>query len=855
MAAARPSLRKLAPVFSILFFGVALWLMRGELQDFRYREVVDFLDALPRVRLFEAFALTALGYLALTGYDTLALRYSGIKLPYPKVAFASFTASSFSNTLGYPLFTGTPLRVRLYSGWGLSALDVTRVVTFSFLTFWLGVLTLAGVTFVIEPHAVEQVLHLQVWAARALGGAFLGLLAGYVVFNSRRKRPLAFRGVELVLPGPELALGQIVIASFDWALAGAALYALVPDSWGINFPSFLAIFLLAQVAGLVSQVPGGLGVFESLMILLLPNELPRQQILGCLVAFRAIYYFCPLIASTVLLAAHEVMGRREQLGRVARFFGRRAPSVVPQVLAATTFLGGAILLISGSTPAVGSRLSWLNALLPLPVIEVSHFVGSLAGVGLLFLAAGLQRRLDAAYQLTVILLGTGIVVSLLKGLDYEEAILLSLMLASLIPCRRHFYRRASLTSEPFTPRWITAISVVIFGSLWLGFFAYKRFDYSNDLWWQFNLRRVGNASRFLRAGVAVLGVALAVALERLMRPAAPEPSLPTPADLDVAAAIAARSRRTYAYLALLGDKEVLVNEAKTAFVMYGIMRRSWVAMGDPVGPEEDRIDLAWRFRELSDQHGGWPVFYQVGERDLYLYADLGLTLLKLGQEGRVPLPDFSLEGRERKTLRWAHRKSMNEGYRFEVVAESAVPPLLPEIRQISDAWLAEKSVREKGFSLGYYDEAYLKRFPLALIKKDDRIVAFANLWRGAEQEEISIDLMRHLPDVGSIVMDYLFLELMLLGKAEGFRWFNLGMAPLSGLENRALAPLWSRLGSMVFRHGEHFYNFQGLRQYKEKFDPVWSPRYLATPAGLVMPRVLTDVAALIARGLGGVVRR
>ncbi len=855
MAFSRPSLRKLTPLLSVLFFGVALWLMRGELKEFRYRDVVQFLDALPRIRVFEALALTALGYLALTGYDALALRYSGIKLPYPKVAFASFTASSFSNTLGYPLFTGTPLRVRLYSAWGLSALDVTRVVTFSFLTFWLGVLTLAGITFVIEPSEVQQVLHLQVWAARTIGGAILGLLVAYVLVNARWKRPLSFRGIELVLPGTRLALGQIGIASLDWALAGAALYALVPDSWGIHFPSFLATFLLAQVAGLVSQVPGGLGVFESLMIFLLPPELPRQQILGCLVAFRAIYYFCPLIASTVLLAVHEVSGRREQLGKVARFFGRRAPSIVPQVFAATTFLGGAILLISGATPAVGSRLSWLNALLPLPVIEVSHFVGSLAGVGLLFLAAGLQRRLDAAYQLAVILLGTGIVVSLLKGLDYEEAIILSLMLASLIPCRRHFYRRASLTSESFTPRWITAISIVIFGSLWLGFFAYKRVDYSNDLWWQFTLRRGGNASRFLRAGVAVLGVALAIALERLMRPAAPEPSLPNPVDLDQAGTVAAASRRTYAYLALLGDKEILFNESGSAFVMYGIMRRSWVAMGDPVGPEQDRIDLAWRFRELSDQHGGWPVFYQVGERDLYLYADLGLTLLKLGQEGRVPLPDFSLEGRDRKTLRWAHRKSVNEGYSFSVVPEAGVPEILPEIKAISDSWLAEKSVREKGFSLGYYDEDYLKRFPLALIKKEEKIVAFANLWRGAEQEEISIDLMRHLPDIGSIVMDYLFIELMLLGKNEGFRWFNLGMAPLAGLENRALAPLWSRLGSMVFRHGEHFYNFQGLRQYKEKFDPVWSSRYLATPAGLVMPRVLADVAALIAGGLGGVVRR
>ena len=141
------------------------------------------------------------------------------------------------------------------------------------------------------------------------------------------------------------------------------------------------------------------------------------------------------------------------------------------------------------------------------------------------------------------------------------------------------------------------------------------------------------------------------------------------------------------------------------------------------------------------------------------------------------------------------------------------------------------------------------------MRREGRIVAFANIWRGGDRDEISIDLMRHRPEVESIVMDFLFIELMLLGKADGFKWFNIGMAPLSGLENRALAPLWSRLGSMVFRHGEHFYNFQGLRQYKEKFDPVWSPRYLAAPAGLTLPRVLADVAALIAGGLGGVVRR
>jgi phosphatidylglycerol lysyltransferase len=139
------------------------------------------------------------------------------------------------------------------------------------------------------------------------------------------------------------------------------------------------------------------------------------------------------------------------------------------------------------------------------------------------------------------------------------------------------------------------------------------------------------------------------------------------------------------------------------------------------------------------------------------------------------------------------------------------------------------------------------------VRQEGRVVAFANLLPSTAHDELSIDLMRHRPDAPGGVMDYLFVELMAWGREQGYRWFNLGMAPLSGLESRALAPLWTRVGAFVFRHGEHFYNFQGVREYKEKFDPVWEPRYLASPGGLVLPRVLGNVAALISRGIKGVV--
>lgn len=177
------------------------------------------------------------------------------------------------------------------------------------------------------------------------------------------------------------------------------------------------------------------------------------------------------------------------------------------------------------------------------------------------------------------------------------------------------------------------------------------------------------------------------------------------------------------------------------------------------------------------------------------------------------------------------------------------------MKGLSDAWLSQKNTREKGFSLGFFNEEYLKRYPVAIVQKDQKIIAFANIWIGADKEEISVDLMRYHPEAPPGIMDYLFIELMLHAKQEEYRYFNLGMAPLSGLEDRALAPLWSRLGAFVFRHGEHFYNLQGLRQYKDKFCPEWSPKYLACPGGLTVPIVLANIAALISRGLKGVIAK
>jgi phosphatidylglycerol lysyltransferase len=254
------------------------------------------------------------------------------------------------------------------------------------------------------------------------------------------------------------------------------------------------------------------------------------------------------------------------------------------------------------------------------------------------------------------------------------------------------------------------------------------------------------------------------------------------------------------------------------------------------------------FLEKCDDFGGKPVFYEIGKEHLHHYADFGMSFVKLGEEARVDLHKVTLEGAEGSKFRQAIRRLEKDGCTFRIVQPADVPGILDQLEAVSSNWREEKAASEKGFSLGFFDAEYLARFPIAVIERDGRIQAFANIWLGAEKHELSLDLMRYHQEAPKNVMEALFAHLLKWGKDQGYSWFALGMAPMSGFEKSPVAPLWARLGTLLYEHGEALYNFQGLRAFKQKFNPVWLPHYLAYPGGLTLPRVLADVAALVAGG-------
>jgi phosphatidylglycerol lysyltransferase len=681
---------------------------------------------------------------------------------------------------------------------------------------------------------------------RAGAALVLGAAAVLIVLCRDGRERRLFGRVRIRLPSASLALQQLLFSAVDIAGTAAVLWFLLPPG-AVAFPAFLGFFAIAVVLGVLSHVPGGLGVFEAVMLVALRDRVPAEGLAAALVLYRLIYYVLPLSLALALLVAHEA--RRGTMTAMTQ----AAVSLAPLLLAAYTFIVGIMLLISGVTPATKEATELLSLNVPLPLVEASHFIGSIAGLALLFVARGILLRLDAAWWAALLLGIASMIFCLPKGIAVSEALLIGFLVVALALSRRQFTRRASLLAQPFRGGWLLSVGVIIVGLTGLLFFAYRDVAYTNQLWWQFEFD--GHAPRSLRALVAVTLLASLLALRQLFRPRPAPLRPPGPAELERAAAILRGQPHSDACVALTGDKHFAFSDSGTAFIMYGRRGRSWVSLFDPVGPQSEWPELVWRFLELAREQGGRASFYQVRPQTLPVYLDAGLRVYKLGEYAYVPLDDFSLKGRARQDLRSALNRGERAGMTLDMVPAGSSAELVAELRAVSDAWLTAHATAEKGFSLGTFSAEYIRRTPVAVVRADSRAVAFATLMCTDLKAEASVDLMRHVPGAPNGTMDFLFARLLLHLQAQGYARFGLGMAPLSGMAGHALAPRWHRAGRLLFTHGENFYNFQGLRAFKEKFAPSWEARYLAAPGGIAPLFVLADVAALISGGIRGVIPR
>jgi phosphatidylglycerol lysyltransferase len=818
-----------------VLFALALWVLHRELRHVDYPELARTIRAVPLPRLLLAFFLMVANYAVLTAYDHLAFVYIGRRLDAVRVTLASFVAYALANNVGFALLSGGAVRYRFYSRWGLSAADLSRVVFCYSTTYWLGLMALSGWSLAIDPLPGLTGL-VGAAPARALGYALLLSVVAYEAAAVLRREPLRIRGFELALPRPGIALAQLVVSVVDWLLAGSVLHALLP-AHSVGLGPLMAAFVAAQILALVSHVPGGLGVFETSMVVLLRGSIDPGVLLSALVLFRAVYYLVPLALAMIVLLVDEILQHRERVARLGTIFGAASDELAPRVFAVFTFIAGAVLLFSGATPTEVGRASLVEAIVPLAVMDAWHLAGSVVGSALLLVSHGVARRLSRAYYAAMAALALGVCASLLKGGDYEEALILGVLLLVLAKSGDEFERSAAFFATRFSVGWFTAVVGVVGASVWLGIFAYKHVAYAPYPGWRFLLDH-GDVPRFLRATLAASAAVVAFSALRMLRPGRPPVDPPDDAALARATAIIAGQSATLPYLVFLRDKSLLFSPGGDAFLMYAVRGRTWAALGDPVGSVAAAPGLIRAFLERCDDYGGQPAFFEASAERLQQYAEFGLTFVKLGDAARIPLAAGTAT---------ALGDALDpDDAVVRVAAPADVPALLPALRAVSDEWLASKGGREKGFAVGFFDEGYVRSFPVVVVERGGSVEAFAVLWPGPDRAELSVDLIRFRSTASRTLMDAMLVHVMAYGRAEGYAWLNLGMAPPEGGDLRTVAPLWRRVGGWVYRHGEAFSGFEDLRAYKQKLDPVWEPRYLAYSGAMPLPAVLTDIATLIA---------
>lgn len=734
-------------------FALGLLALHHLLAPVGLHEVMNEVRATPWPTLALALLATAAGYACLAAYDVIALRHIGKALPLPVALGGGLMAYAFGNTIGLTAITGGAVRWRVYGGLGLDGYDIAAISTFSAVSFGLAVTALGLFALVWQPTALAPVWALAPAVVQGVAATLLLALVAVLVWAARRGHTLRLGRFALRAPTLPVLGAQFLVSVGDIGFSALTLYLLLPAS-DVGFVMFLAVFAVAVMAGVLSHVPGGIGVFETVVIAAMP---------------------------------------------------------------------------------AGTSVGALAAAL----------LSSALGAGLLLLALGVARRSAGAWWLTVAAMLVGVVVALAKELDVAHAAVLLAGVLVLLPFRRRFRRRTRLTHAVLTPGWRLLLMAALAGFGFVLFFAHKGTPYANELWWQFAVDE--QAPRALRAGLLgslLLGLG---ALYLLLRAPHPRPARPDAATLATVAQVVDASDEPDAAFALTGDKAILLADDGDAFVMYAVAGRTWLAYGAPVGEREAVEQVAFRFIDAARCAGARPVFYEIGVGDVPLMLDLGLSLHKMGEEAVVDLRGFSLDGPPRKKLRAAHARAGRDGLTLEVVPPPHDDALFASLAEISAAWLRAKNAREKGFSVGRFERAWLDRWPLPLVRQHGRIVAFANILHTRTQQMASIDLMRHADDAPAGTMDFLFTALMLELKAQGYAAFSLGMAPLSGLEPERSLRLWDRFGALVYRHGGGFYNFAGLRAFKEKFDPDWHPRYLAAPSALPPVLALADAARVIAQ--------
>jgi phosphatidylglycerol lysyltransferase len=613
----------------------------------------------------------------------------------------------------------------------------------------------------------------------------------------------------------------------------------------VEISGILHVYIAARALGVESSFSMAFAGYVSVLIVLMTSPfLKGVGAVEALLAMVCMHFGCTALQAISIAVLYRFFEFWLVLALSVPMFLFRSGSLLLRIAPPLLlFLLGVVNILSGLTPMVADRSKILLDYIPWSTIHASNALIVSIGFVLLFTAFYLFRGLRSAWWLALGLSSVSLLSHLTKGLDYEEAFFALLTISTLVYQRKAYNGRTDfqLARQGWIPALIVIATIVALGSM--GFFLLDHQHFGADFTLLQSL--VFAVQTYLLMDAPFLhpltafgfeflglmhflgGLTLLFICYALFRPLLPRFQNEDLAHERAVSLVKEHGCSSLDYFKTYRDKQFFFPKSGDAFIAYKNTSHYALALENPVAPNEVALRASvLEFDAFCRKNGLQSVYYRIPEASAEMYRSMGKFLLPLGQEAVVNLTNFNLDGKEKKAIRNVLNKMEREGYKFTVCKAPLASSLLQQLRAVSDEWLRMLQRSEMSFSQGYFNEEELKNQTiLTLDDADGKIFAFINLIPGASPSEANFDLMRRTTDAPHGTMDFLFAHMFLYLKTRNFQTCNLGLVPMSGVENPG--NLSENLLKLAYERIPRFANYRSLRFFKEKFMPSWETKYVA----------------------------
>ena len=800
-------------IFALALFIFVIFQLKNELTQIDLNKTRTLFKTIPTLDLTMLMILGIYAVFILTLYDVILIKQLKINMPVIKVLKISYIINALNAVIGFGGLIGAGLRHVVYREHYENEKTLIKGISLLLLSMISGMSLLAiGMVIGIFPntHAFDQ-LNWYKWA--------LIIICLFLPFF------IIFSIVKPVGNDKLLGIKFTLISSLEWLVASGLFY-LIFKTMGIHieYGLLISIFVISALAGLISLVPGGFGAFDLMFLLgLKTHGIAEEKVLLALVLYRIVYYFIPFLLSLVLstFVFNDYKDQLEDNKYVAPALETHSLflSVLKDVLIRIPQIAlGLLVLITGIFFLMGNINIIYDAIYDVDhttylVLTALHSAASLI---LIVCSIGVMYDTMRAHIMsmisTVILLVT---TYLTFGSIFFYAWLVILLILLYLGNRNVKHIKRAITPKRALFSLGIGLIAIFFNA------SINRFEMDTVIT-QDNIDFDSQMLRHLFFVMLLSFALLSVLITMIFRKKFKN-TLHMPLTEEERMHILNTYGGNYvSHLAFTNDKLFFTNDAKDAFMMFQYHSDSIVVLGDPLGNPESIDVLLQNFYDQTEYFGYDVIFYQVQPTYLPKYHDYGNIFFKLGEEAVIPLSDFTIAGKKKRAFRATVNKFENEGYRYEVVSPPFSETFLTELKSISDEWLDGRN--EMNFSVGKFDADYLNKADIGVIRNDEEIIGFVTMMPTYMDDTISVDLIRW-KETGLQMMDGLYLMTMLHLK-EHYSYFNMGMAPLSNVGRHQHAFYREKFAGKIFDSISHLYSFKGLRNYKEKFNPNFEPRYL-----------------------------